>query len=209
MECRLPVNSIHWNEQQGEIRKVLISEQCKNYWKTTELQSIDFFKKIGDTRGTCHANLGTIKDRKLNDLTEADRLRRGSKNAQKNYTKMVIMSGIGKMLGSLTSSQIYQSMKSSGPQEASLQAKLGKVMEFHLSCLKILQNELVKVLHSICQQIQKTPPWPQCWKRSIFISIQKKGNFKECSTYHSIVLISLASKVMLKILQAKFLQYMN
>ena len=51
--------------------------------------------------------MGTIKDRKLNDLTEADRLRRGSKNAQKNYTKMVIMSGIGKMLGSLTSSQIY------------------------------------------------------------------------------------------------------
>ena len=68
---------------------------------------MDFFKKIGDTRGTCHANLGTIKDRKLNDLTEADRLRRGGKNAQKNYTKMVIMSRIGKMLWSLTSSQIY------------------------------------------------------------------------------------------------------
>ena len=76
-------------------------------------------------------------------------------------------------------------------------------MEFQLSCLKILKNEAVKVLHSICQQIWKTHQWPQCWKRSVFIPIQKKGNSKECSTYHAIALISLASKVMLKILQAK------
>ena len=197
------------SEQQGEIRKAFISEQCKFTGKQHNCKEYRSLQKTGEARGTHHANLVTIKDRKLNDLTEEDRLRKGGKNAQKHYTKVVIMTRVGKMRGSLTSSQIYQSMKSSGPQEASLQAKLGKVMEFHLSCLKILQNELVKVLHSICQQIQKTPPWPQCWKRSIFISIQKKGNFKECSTYHSIVLISLASKVMLKILQAKFLQYMN
>ena len=82
-------------------------------------------------------------------------------------------------------------------------------MEFQLSCLKILRNEVVKVLHSICQQIWKTQHWPQCWKRSIFFPIQMKGNSKECSTYHAIVLISLASKAMLKILQAKFQQFMN
>ena len=76
-------------------------------------------------------------------------------------------------------------------------------MEFQLSYLKILKNEAVKVLHSVCQQIWKTQQWPQCWERSIFIPIQKKGNSKECSTYHAIALISLASKVMLKILQAK------
>ena len=76
-------------------------------------------------------------------------------------------------------------------------------MEFQLSYLKILKNEAVKVLHSICYQIWKTHQWPQCWKRSVFIPIQKKGNSKECSTYHAIALISLASKVMLKILQAK------
>ena len=76
-------------------------------------------------------------------------------------------------------------------------------MEFQLSYLKFLKNEAVKVLHSICQQIWKTQQWPQCWKRSVFIPIQKKGNSKECSTYHAIVLISLASKVMLKIFQAK------
>ena len=82
-------------------------------------------------------------------------------------------------------------------------------MEFQLSCLKILKNEAVKVLHSICQQIWKTQQWPQCWKRSVFIPIQKKGDSKECSTCQAIALISLASKVMLKILHAKLQHYMN
>ena len=82
-------------------------------------------------------------------------------------------------------------------------------MEFQLSYLKILKNEAVKVLHSIRQQIWKTHEWPQCWERSIFIPIKKKGNSKECSTYHAIVLILLACKVMLKILQAKLQHCMN
>ena len=67
----------------------------------------------------------------------------------------------------------------------------------------------MKVLHSICQQIWKTQQWPQDWKRSVFIPIPKKGNPKECSSYHTIALISHASKVMFKILQARLQQYMN
>ena len=67
----------------------------------------------------------------------------------------------------------------------------------------------MKVLHSICQQIWKTQQWPQNWKRSVFIPIPKKSNAKECSNYHTIALISHASKVMLKILQARLQQYMN
>ena len=67
----------------------------------------------------------------------------------------------------------------------------------------------MKVLHSICQQFWKTQQWPQDWKRSIFIPVPKKGNAKECSNYRTIALISHASKVMLKILQAKLQQYMN
>ena len=67
----------------------------------------------------------------------------------------------------------------------------------------------MKVLHSICQLIWKTQQWPQDWKRSVFIPIPKKGNDKECSNYHTIALISHASKVMLKILQARLQQYMN
>ena len=69
--------------------------------------------------------------------------------------------------------------------------------------LLILKDDAGKVLHSICQQIWKTQQWPQDWKRSVFIPIQKKGNAKECSNYHAIALISHLSKVMLKIPQAR------
>ena len=74
---------------------------------------------------------------------------------------------------------------------------------------QILKDDAVKVLHSICLQMWKTQQWPQDWKRSIFIPISKKGNPKECSNYRTIALISHASKVMLKILQARLQQYMN
>ena len=74
---------------------------------------------------------------------------------------------------------------------------------------QILKDEAVKVLHSICQQIWKMHQWPQDWKRSVFIPIPKKGNAKEYSNYHTIALISHASKVMLKILQARLQQYVN
>ena len=74
---------------------------------------------------------------------------------------------------------------------------------------QILKDDAVKVLHSICQQTWKTQQWPQDWKRSVFIPIPKKGNAKECSNYCTIALISHASKVMLKILQARIQQYMN
>ena len=68
---------------------------------------------------------------------------------------------------------------------------------------QILKDDAVKVLHSICQQIWKTQQWPQDWKRSVFVPIPKKGNAKECSSCYTIALISHASKVMLKILQAR------
>ena len=74
---------------------------------------------------------------------------------------------------------------------------------------KILKEDAVKVLHSICQQIWKTQQWPQDWKRSVFIPIPKKGNAKECSINHTIALISHASKVIFKILQARLQQYVN
>ena len=69
---------------------------------------------------------------------------------------------------------------------------------------QILKDDAVKVLYSICQQVRKTRQWPQDWKRSVFIPIPKKGNAKECSNYHTVAFISLASKVMLKILHARF-----
>ena len=74
---------------------------------------------------------------------------------------------------------------------------------------QILKDDAVKVLHSICQHIWKTHQWPQDWERSVFIPIPKKGSAKECSSYRTIALISHASKVMLKILQARLQQYVN
>ena len=74
---------------------------------------------------------------------------------------------------------------------------------------QILKDDAVKVLHSVRQQIWKTQQWPQDWKRSVFIPIPRKGNTKECSNYHTVALISHASKVMLKILQARLQQDMK
>ena len=73
----------------------------------------------------------------------------------------------------------------------------------------MLKDDAVKVLHSICRQIWKTQQWPKDWKRLVFIPIPKKGNAKECSNYCTTALISPASKVILKILQARLQQYMN
>ena len=80
---------------------------------------------------------------------------------------------------------------------------------FSVELFQILKDDAVKMPHSICQQIWKTQQWPQDWKRSVFIPIPKKGNAKECSDYCTVALISHASKVMLKILQARLQQYVN
>ena len=78
-----------------------------------------------------------------------------------------------------------------------------------IEIFQILKDDAVKVLYSICQQIWKTQQWPQDWKRSVFIPIPNKGNAKECSNYCTVSLISHASKVMLKILQARLQEYVN
>ena len=91
-----------------------------------------------------------------------------------------------------------------------MQFQLELVMEFQIpEVFQILKDKAVKVLHSICQQIWKTQQWPHAWKRSVLIPIPKKGNAKECSKYCTIMLISHAHKVMLKILQGRLQQYMN
>ena len=74
---------------------------------------------------------------------------------------------------------------------------------------QIVKDDAVKVLHPICPQIWKTQQWPQDWKRSVFIPIPNKGNAKECSNYCTVALISHASMIMLKILQARLQQYMS
>ena len=78
-----------------------------------------------------------------------------------------------------------------------------------IELFQILKDDVVKGLHSICQQIWKTQQWPQDWKNLVFIPFPKEGNAKECSNYHTIVLISHTSKVMLKFLQFRLQQYVN
>ena len=169
----------------------------------------DLFKKIKDTKGTFHAKMGLIKDRNGLDLTEAEDIKkRWQEYTEELYKKDlhnpdnhdgvitnlepdILECEVKWALGSLTTN------KASG----------GDGIPVELS--QILKDDAVKVLHSICQQIWKTQQWAQDWKRSVFILISKKGSAKKCSNYHIITLISHASKVMLKILQARLQQYMN
>ena len=169
----------------------------------------NLFKKIRDTKGTFHANVDTIKDRNSMDLTEAEDI----KKRWQEYTKELykkISSWPNNHNGVITHLE---------PDilECEVKWALGSVTTNKASggdgipaeLFQILKDDDVKVLHSTCQQIWKTQQWPQDWKRSVFIPIPKKGNAKECSNYHTIALISHASKVMLEILQARLQQYMN
>ena len=165
----------------------------------------NLFKKIRDTKGTFLAKMGTIKDRNIMDLTEAEDTKKRWKNTQKLYKKDlndpdnydgvivhlepdILECKVKWALGSITMN------KASGGD--GIPAEL----------FQILKDDAVKVLHTyfaICQQIWKSQQWPQDWKRSVFIPVPKKGNAKEYLNYHKIALISHTSKVMLKILQVR------
>ena len=169
----------------------------------------DLFKKIRDTKGIFHAKMGSIKDRNGRNLTEAkDTKKRWQEHTEELYKNDlhdpdnqdaviihlepdILECEVKWALGSITKN------KASGGD--------GNPVEL----FQILKDAVVKMLHSICQQIWKTQQWPQDWRRSVFIPIPKKGNAKECSNYCTIVLISHARKVMLKILQARLQQYVN
>jgi len=160
----------------------------------------DLFKKIRDIKQTFHTRMGMIKSEMVRTYQKQKRFKkRQQENTEELYRK-VLMTWITTIVFSFTQSQTFWSMKSSGLYEALVRTKLVEVMEFLLSYVKILKDDSVKVLHSVCQQVWKTQQWPQDWKRPVFISTPKKGSNKECSNCHTIALISHASKVMLKIL---------
>ena len=169
----------------------------------------DLFKKIRDTKGTFHAKMGTIKGRNGMDLTEAEDIKKSWQEYTEELYKKdphnpdnhegviihlepdILEWEVKWALGSITTN------KASG----------GDGVQVEL--FQTLKDDAVKVLHSICQQIWKTRQWPQDWKRSVFIPVPKKGKAKEYSNYCTIALTSHASKVMLKILQARLQQYVN
>ena len=169
----------------------------------------DLFKKIRDTKGTFHTKMGQIKDRKSKDLTEAE----DTKKRWQEYTEELYKKGLHNLdnydgvITHLEPDILEYKVKWALESITTNKASGGDGIPVGL--FQILKDDAVKVLHSICQQIWNTQQWPQYQKRSVFIPIPKKGNEKECSNYRTIALISHASKVMLKILQAKLRQYMN
>jgi len=161
----------------------------------------DLFKKIRDTNGTFHSKMGTIKDRNSMNLTEAeDCKKRWQECTEELYKKdlnnpdnhdgvithlepNILACEVKWALGSITTN------RPSGGD--GIPAEL----------FQILKDDAVKMLHSVWQQIWKTPQCPQDWKRSLFIPIPKKGNAKACSNYHTLALISNTRGVTLKTLQ--------
>ena len=169
----------------------------------------DLFKKIRDTKGTFHAKMGSIKDRNGMDLTEAEDIKkRWQEYTEKLYRKDLHdpdnHSGV---MTHLESDILECEVKWALGSITTNKASEGDGIPIEL--FEILKDDAVKMLQSICQQIWETQQWPQDWKRLVFIPIPKKGNAKECSNYCTVVLISPASKVMLKILQARIQQYVN
>ena len=154
----------------------------------------DLFEKIGDIKETFHARMDTIKERNGSDLTEAEEIKKRwqgyteelhekTLNDPDNHDGVIIHLEPGTLncevksaLGSITRN------KASGGDR--IPAEL----------FKILKDDAVKVLYSICQQIWKTQQWPQDWKRSVFIPMPKKGNTKECSNYHQFHSFCMLSK---------------
>ena len=168
-------------EQQGD-KKAFLSDQCKETEENNRIgKTRDLFKKIRDTKGTFHAKMGTIEDRNSKDLTEAEEI----KKKWPEYTEELYKKGLNdpdNHDGVVTHLQ---------PDilECEVKWALGSITMNKPSggdgipaeLFKILEDDAVKVLHSICQQIWKIQHWPQDQKRSIFIPIPQKGNAKEYS----------------------------
>ena len=160
----------------------------------------DHFKKVRHTKGSFHANMGSVKDRNGTHLTEAEDI----KKRWQEYTEDLYQKDLHNpdnhdgVITHLEPEILEYEVKWALGSITTNKDNGGDGIPVEL--FQILKADAVKVLHSICQQIWKTQQWPQDWKRSVFIPIPKKSNAKECSNYHTTALISHARKVMLKIL---------
>ena len=185
-------------------KQAFLSDLCKEIEENSRMgKTRDFFRKVRDAKGVCHAKMGIIKDRNGMDLTEAEDIKkrcqvyteelyRKDPNDPHNHDGVtthletdILESEVRWALGSIMMN------KANGGD--GIPAEL-----FH-----VLKDDAIKVLHSTCQHIWKSQQWPQDWKRSVFIPISKKSNAKGCSNYCTIAFISHASKVLLKILQPR------
>ena len=191
-------------------KKAFLSDQSKEIEENSRVgKTRDLVKKITDTKGTFYAKMDSIKDRNDMDLTEAEDIKkRWQEYTEELYKKdLHDQNNHDGVITHLEPDILECEVKGALGSIATNKASGGDGIPVEL--FQILEDDAVKVLHSICQQIWKTQQWPQGWKRSVFILIPKKDNAKECSNYGTIALISHASKVMLKILQARLRWCMN
>ena len=190
-------------------KKAFPSDQCIEIEENNGMgKTRDLFKRIRDTTGIFHAKMGTVNDRNGMDLTEAqDIKKRWPEYTEELYKKDNDPDNHVGVITHLEPDILECEIKWTLGNMTMNKASGGDGIPAEL--FQILKDDAVKVLHSICQQIWKTEQWPQERERSVFIPIPKKGNAKECSNYCTIALILHASKVMLKILQARLQQYMN
>ena len=164
---------------------------------------------VRGANGTFQAKMSSIKDRNGMDLTEAKNI----KKRWQEYTEELYKKGLkdpdnhNGVVTHLEPDILECIVKWALGSITMNKASRGDGIPVEL--FQILKDDAVKVLHLIRQQIWKMQQWPKDWKRSVIIPIPKKGNAKECSNYHTSVLISHASKVMLKILQVGLQQYVN
>ena len=186
-------------------KKAFLSDQCKEIEENNRMgKTRDIFKKIRDIKGTFHTKMGSIKDRYGMDLTEAEDIKKRRQEYAKLYKK-----------GLNDPDKYYGVISLLEPDILECEAKwaVGSVTRtkgrggdgIPVELFQILKDDVVKVMHSICQQIWKTQQWPQDWKRSVFIPAPKKDKAKECSNYCTIGLMSQLARLCSKQLQ----QYMN
>ena len=177
-------------------KKAFLSDKCREIEENNRMGKTRYlFKKIRDTKRTFHANMGTIKDRKSMDLTEAEDI----KKRWQEYTEELCKKDLHNsdnhygVITHLEPDILECIVKWALGSSTTNKASGGDGIAVQL--FQILKDDAVKVLHSICQQIWKTQQWQQHWKRSVFIPIPKKGNAKKCSNYCTTAHISQASKV--------------
>ena len=190
---------IHLNAEFRRIarrdKKAFLSDQCKEIEENNRMGKTRVLKKIRDTKETFHAKMDTIKDRNGMDLIEAEDIKkRWQEYTEELYRKDLHDPGyhdgvITHLEPDILECEVKWALGSITTNKASGSGGIS------VELFQVLNNDAVEVLHSICQQIWKTRQWPQDWKRSAFIPIPKKGIAKECSNYHTIALISHASKV--------------
>ena len=183
-------------------KKAFLSDQCKEIEENNRMgKSRALFKNIRDSKGTFHAKMGSIKEQNGMNLTEAEDIKKWQEYTELYKKDLRDPDNHDGVITHLNPDILECKVKWALESITANKASGGDGIPAEL--FQFVKDDAMKVLHSICQQIWKTQQWPQDWKRSVFIPVPKKGNAKECSNYRTVALISHASKVILKILQAR------